>query len=91
MTSSERMHCIVDAINNLISLGVYPVKFKMSAEQIVDIDHGMQCRILVMPNKDGIIDLKKELSRYNFTIMGIPVEPDFEDNSFKVEEKENVE
>ena len=91
MTSSEKMHRIVDAINNLISLGVYPIKFKMSAEQIVDIDHDMLCRIRVMPNEDGVINLKKDLSRYNFTIMGIPVEPDFENNSFKVEERENVE
>ena len=91
MTSSERMHCIVDAINNLISLGVYPVKFKMSAEQIIDIDHGMLCRIRMTPDENGVINIKKELSRYNFTIMGIPVVPDFEDNSFKVEEKENVE
>lgn len=74
--ASEDLGKVIEAINTLIGLGVYPLEFEMDINTLVDLAYYRPaCDDLFEPDENGVFDLWKNASKYNFSIMGIPIRP----------------
>lgn len=72
----EDLDKIIDAINMLTGLGVYPLEFGMSIDTLADLAYYSPAGDdLFEADENGIVDLWGNASKYSFSIMGIPIRP----------------
>ena len=80
----------IEAINTLIGLGIYPLEFEMDINTLADLAYYNPAGDdLFESDENGVIDLWKNASKYNFSIMGIPIKPKRQ-YGIQMREKENV-
>ena len=70
---------MVDAILLLRSLGLEPTGFTMDADTLYHFTSFCVTDEFVekFVNSCGVLNLEEALSKYDFSIMGIPIEPDY--------------
>lgn len=83
MTSQERIDSMIDCINELYNLGLEPTGFKMNSNLLERLLSDMHEEIFV-PDNMGIVNTKRDMLKYKYEIMGIPIEPKFGENEIKV-------
>ena len=76
--TGEDLDKVIEAINTLIGLGVYPLEFEVDINTLVDLAYYNPTidNALFEADENGLIDLWKNASKYNFSIMGIPIKPE---------------
>lgn len=88
--TSEDLGKVIEAINTLIGLGIYPLEFEMDINTLVDLAYySPVCNDLFESDENGVFDLWKNVSKYNFSIMGIPIKPKRQ-YGIQIRKKENV-
>lgn len=72
--TGEDLDKVIEAINTLIGLGIYPLELEMDINTLVDLAYCSPAGDdLFESDENGLIDLWKNASKYNFSIMGIPI------------------
>lgn len=72
----EDLDKVIEAINTLIGLGIYPLELEMDINTLVDLACCSSAGDdLFESDENGVFDLWKNASKYNFSIMGIPIRP----------------
>lgn len=76
--TGEDLDKVIEAINTLIGLGVYPLEFEVDINTLVDLAYYNPTidNALFEADENGLIDLWKNASKYNFSILGIPIRPE---------------
>lgn len=94
MSNQERIDKMIDAILTLRGLGLEPTGFSMDVDMLEELTpivaHEMFKKSIV-EDKNGVIgmvNIIKEMENWNFTIMGIPIEPNFQCREIKAWRKE---
>ena len=89
LTTQDRIDKMVDAILTLRGLGLEPTGFIMDADILYHFTNYCVTDEFIDKFVDswGVMNLEEALSKYDFSIMGIPIEPDFGDRVIKVRRK----
>ena len=88
--TSENIDNIVRAINTLVGLGVYPLEFEIDINTLCDLAYYNPAGgDLFKADENGIVNLWENASKYNFSIMGIPIRPKRQ-YGIQIREKEKV-
>lgn len=88
-TTQNRLDKIVDAILTLRGLGLEPTGFTMDADTLYHFTNYCVTDEFIDKFVDswGVLNLEEALSKYDFSIMGIPIEPDFSGRVIKARRK----
>lgn len=88
-TTQNRLDKMVDAILTLRGLGLEPTGFTMDADTLYHFTNYCVTDELINKFVDswGVMNLEEALSKYDFSIVGIPIEPDFSGRVIKVRRK----
>ena len=92
LTTQDRLDKMIDAILTLRGLGLEPIGFTMDADTLYHFTNFCATDEFIEKFIDGwgCMNLEEVLSQYDFSIMGIPIEPDFHGRVIKARrEKEN--
>ena len=91
LTTQDRLDKMIDAILALRNLGLEPTGFIMDADTLYHFTNFCVTDEFVEKFVDswGAVNLEDVLSKYDFSIMGIPIEPDFSGRVIKVRRKDN--
>lgn len=91
--SDDRLDKMIDAILTLRGLGLEPTGFTMDADTLYHFTNYCVTDEFINKFVDswGGMNLEETLSKYNFSIMGIPIEPDFNGRVIKVRKKKEDE
>ena len=92
-SNSDRLDRMVDAILTLRGLGLEPIGFTMDADTLYHFTNYCLTDEFIDKFVDSceIVNLEDVLSEYDFSIMGIPIEPDFSGRVIKVRRKKENE
>ena len=88
ITTKERLNKIIDAILTLRGLGLEPTGFSMDADMLWSLSYLDPTEHL---DSWGGFDLKGITEKYDFSIMGIPIEPDFNGRMIQARRKKENE
>lgn len=93
-SNSNRLDKMIDAILTLRGLGLEPTGFTMDADTLYHFakyHFTNYCVTDEFINKFvdpwGVVNFEEALSKYDFSIMGIPIEPDFSGRVIKARRK----
>ncbi len=88
-TTQNRLDKIIDAILTLRGLGLEPTGFTMDADILYHFTNYCVTDEFIDKFVDswGVMNLEEALSKYDFSIMGIPIEPDFNGRVIKARRK----
>lgn len=91
LTMQDRLDKMVDAILTLRGLGLEPTGFVMDADTLYHFTNYCATNEFIDKFVDscGVLNLEEALSKYDFSIMGIPIEPDFHGRMIKARRKDN--
>lgn len=91
LTMQDRLDKMIDAILLLRSLGLEPTGFIMDADTLYHFTNFCATDEFIEKFIDpwGGINLEEVLPKYDFSIMGIPIEPDFHGRVIKARRKED--
>ena len=92
LITQDRLDKMVDAILTLRGLGLEPTGFTMDADTLYNFTSSCVTSEFINKFVDGWggMDLEHVLELYDFSIMGIPIEPDFSGRVIKaMRKKEN--
>ena len=89
LTTQDRIDKMVDAILTLRGLGLEPTGFIMDADTLYHFTNYCVTDEFIDKFVDswGVLNLEEALSKYDFSIMGIPIEPDFNGRVIKAKRK----
>ena len=87
MTNKERLDLMADGINMLRNIGLEPTGFRMDSDLLIKLLSVNICEEIFIPDDMGCIDSKRDIERYEYEILGIPIEPDFGKNEIKAVKK----
>lgn len=89
LTTQDRLDKMVDAILTLSGLGLEVTGFKMDADTLYHFTNYCVTDEFIDKFVDtwGVLNLEEALSQYDFSIMGIPIEPDFSGRVIKAKRK----
>lgn len=89
LTTQDRLDKMVDAILTLRGLGLEVTGFTMDADTLYHFTNYCVTDEFIDKFVDswGVLNLEEALSKYDFSIMGIPIEPDFGGRVIKVRRK----
>ena len=89
LTTQDRLDKMIDAILTLRGLGLEPTGFIMDADTLYHFTNCCVADEFINKFADGWggMDLEYVLEQYDFSIMGIPIEPDFSGRVIKVRRK----
>lgn len=88
LTTQDRLDKMTDAILTLRGLGLEPTGFNMDANTLWSLSYLDPTEYL---DPWGGLDLKGAIEKYNFYIIGIPIEPIFNCRTIEVRRKKNDE
>ena len=91
LTTQDRLDKMIDAILLLRSLGLEPTGFIMDADTLYHFTNFCATDEFIEKFIDdpwGVLNLEEVLPKYDFSIMGIPIEPDFHGRVIKARRKE---
>lgn len=90
LTTQDRLDKMVDAILLLRSFGLEPTGFIMDADTLYHFTNYCVTDEFIDKFVDswGVLNLEDALSKYDFSIMGIPIEPDFHGRRIEARRKE---
>ena len=91
LTTQDRLDKMIDAILTLRGLGLEPTGFIMDADTLYHFINYCVTDEYINKFVDswGVMNLEEALSKYDFSIMGIPIKPDFSGRVIKVRRKDN--
>lgn len=89
LTTQDRLDKMIDAILTLRGLGLEPTGFIMDADMLYHFTDYCVTDEFINQFVDswGVMNLEEVLSKYDFSIMGIPIEPDYSGRVIKVRRK----
>lgn len=89
LTTQDRLDKMIDAILTLRGLGLEPTGFIMDADTLYHFTNYCVTDEFISMSVDswGVLNLEEVLSKYDFSIMGIPIEPDYSGRVIKVRRK----
>lgn len=93
LTTQDRLDKMVDAILTLRGLGLEPTGLTMDADTLYHFTNYCITDEFIDKFVDplGVVNLEDVLSDYDFSIMGIPIEPDFSGRVIKARRKKENE
>ena len=74
ITAKDRLDKMVDAILTLRGLGVEPTGFTMDSDLLWDLSNIIT---IEFADSNGVFNMREVMDNYNFSILGIPIEPDW--------------
>lgn len=79
MSARGRFDKVVDAILTLRGLGLEPTGFTIDYDLLKDLDPVTMNKIVNTntKNSNGVVDVIEEMQKWDYEIMGIPIEPDY--------------
>lgn len=83
----DRLDKMVDAILTLRGLGLEPTGFTMDADTLYQMSSVAPTENILEHYAEGWFVLEELLDQYDFSIMGIPIEPDFSGRVIKTRRK----
>ena len=89
LTTQDRLDKMIDAILTLRGLGLEPTGFIMDADTLYHFTNCCVTDEFINKFADGwgVLNLEEALSKYDFSIMGIPIEPDYSSRVIKARRK----
>ena len=91
LTIQDRIDKIIDAILTLRGLGLEPTGFTMDADMLTKLCPVEPAGKALEHYAEGWFFLEHLLEPYSFSIMGIPIEPDFGSRVIKARRKKENE
>lgn len=83
----DKLDKIVDAILTLRGFGLEPIGFTMDADTLYQMSSAAPTEKILEHYSEGWFNLEELMDRYDFSIMGIPIEPDFSGRVIKARRK----
>lgn len=74
ITAKDRVDKMVDAILTLRGLGLEPTGFSMDSDLLWDLSN---IATIEFADSNGIFNMREVMDNYSFSILGIPIEPDW--------------
>ena len=77
LTAQDKLGPMIDCINILISLGLEPTGFKMDANELarlLEYNSGKGIDF-IQADENGIVNVYNAMTKYTYSILGIPIEP----------------
>ena len=87
LTTQDRLDKMIDAILTLRGLGLEPIGFTMDADTLTKLCPVEPTGKALEHYAEGWFFLEHLLEPYDFSIMGIPIEPDFHGRVIKARRK----
>ena len=90
-SNSDRLDKMADAILTLRGLGLEPIGFTMDADTLYQMSSVAPTEKILEHYAEGWFCLEELLEQYDFSIMGIPIEPNFNGRVIKARRKKENE